>query len=181
MEPIAITQMAFARYFTWNEEKQSNETVEVGGIVKLEINCFAKVLAIPALQYPLAFRCVGFRSHVQFKGGSVPQHDFSSPFVLHHAQAVTPPKKVMALAADHLALRLPGLRLKPGPLPLNPRKLAHHRQTHGVVGHGQRSGHSHATRRRINPEVQVLNGLANDVNIYAAHGDHLWLSIHSGS
>ena len=43
----------------------------------------------------------------QFKGGSVPQHDFTGSVVLHHVQAVAPPKKVMTLAADHLALRLP--------------------------------------------------------------------------
>jgi hypothetical protein len=60
-------------------------------------NGVAKVLAKPTLQYPLAFRSVGARSHVQFKGGSVPQHDFARPFVLHHAQAVTPPTKVMTL------------------------------------------------------------------------------------
>jgi hypothetical protein len=101
----------------------------------------------------------------QFKDNSVPQHDFAGPFVLHQAQGVAPPKKVMTLAADHLALRLPGLRQEPGSLPLNPCKLAHHRQTHSAVRQRQRSGHSHATRRRINPKMQVLNGLANDLNV----------------
>ena len=51
----------------------------------------------------------------QFKGGSVPQHDFSGAFVLHHVQAVAPLKKVLTLAADHLALRLPPIRKPLGP------------------------------------------------------------------
>ena len=51
----------------------------------------------------------------QFKGGSVPQHDFTGSFVLHHVQAVAPLKKVMTFAADHLALRLPPIRKALGP------------------------------------------------------------------
>ena len=49
-------------------------------------------------------------SHAQFNSVCVPQHDFASPFVLHHAQAIAPPEKIVALATDHLAFRLPRLR-----------------------------------------------------------------------
>ena len=87
----------------------------------------------------------------------------------------------MALAAHHLPPRLARLVREPGPLPLDPAQLADHRQPDGVIRDGQRRGHPHAAVRRIDAEVQVLDGLADDLHRQAADGDLAALSIHSGS
>ena len=51
----------------------------------------------------------------QFKGGSVPAARLYRLLCAPPVQAVAPPKKVMTLAADHLALRLPPIRKALGP------------------------------------------------------------------
>jgi hypothetical protein len=77
----------------------------------------------------------------------------------------------MALAAHHLALGLPGLVIESRPLALNPTEFADHRQPHGLIGHGQRRGHPHPPVRRIDPQVQVFDGLPDHVHRNPANAD----------
>ncbi len=63
----------------------------------------------------------------------------------------------MALAAHHLALRLPRLVFESRPLALDPPEFADHRQAHGLIAHGQRSGHAHPPVPRIShPTITAL-------------------------
>src|ERR1035441_3613731 len=87
----------------------------------------------------------------------------------------------MALPADHFTLGLAGLSLEARLLPLDPTKFADYCQAHRVIGHCQGGRHPHPTIGRVNPEVQVLDGLPDNLNHQAVDHDLALLSIHAGS
>jgi len=136
-----------------------------------------QLLAIPSLQHPFAPLGTGFRLHMEFQRGFVSQHDSGRPRLFSDTQAVAPPPQIVTFAADHLALGLARLGLEPGPLALDPAELPDDRQPYGIIGHRQRRRHPHAAVRRVDAEVQVLNGLPDDGNFQAADGDLAVLSI----
>ena len=86
------------------------------------------------------------------------------PLARDHAEPIPPAEEVVALAADHLAFGLAGLCGEARPLALDPAELADDRQTDRIVGHRERHGHAHAAVRRVDAQMQVLDGLADDVH-----------------
>jgi len=87
----------------------------------------------------------------------------------------------VALAAYHLALGLPRLLSESRPLPLDPAEFADHRQPHGLIAHRPRRGPAHAPVRRIDAQVQVLDGLPDHVHRKVANADLSPLNNHSDS
>src|SRR5438309_2181910 len=87
----------------------------------------------------------------------------------------------MALTADHLPLRLPGLRFEARALAFDPTELADDGQTHGVFAYAKRCGDANAPIRRVSTKMQILDVLSNHPHRQAANRDLLCLSIHLGS
>src|SRR5262245_29230655 len=96
-------------------------------------------------------------------------------------QAITPSQEIVALSPDHLSLGLPGLRIKSCALTFDPPELADDRAAHRIVGHPERRGHTYPTCWWVDAEMQVLDRLADNLNLQPADRDNLAISIHSGS
>ena len=86
-------------------------------------------------------------------------------------EPIAPPQEIVALAADHLPLGLARLGFKLRLLSLDPAQLADHRQPHCVIADRQGCRHPHPAVGWIDAEVQVLDGLADDLNRQAADRD----------
>ena len=71
-----------------------------------------------------------------FHCGSVAKYDSGTRVSWDKPQAVTPSKKIMAFAGNHLASRLAWLKLKSFPLSLDPPELSHDRHSNGAVTDG---------------------------------------------
>jgi hypothetical protein len=90
-------------------------------------------------------------------------------------------KKIVTLAADHLAFRLPGLgRKRRSPL-FDPAQLADHRQSDRAVIDGQRRRYPHPAVRRIYSKVQIFYILADNLHGQAAYMDLVMINIHLDS
>jgi hypothetical protein len=98
-----------------------------------------------------------------------------------HSQAIPSPQEIVGFAAHHVSSRLTRLLCESGALTFDPAKLPRNGNADGVIRDGQWRGHAHTTVRRVHTEVQVLDGLADDLNGQAADHDLAALSIHAGS
>jgi hypothetical protein len=141
---------------------------------------FVKLSPIPPLQCAFALRSVGFSAHMEFDGGLVVQDNLDGAVVVNDAEPVSPPEKVMALAADHFAGGLARLTRKSGPLAFDPAELADDRKAHRFVADSDWRGYPYPAMRGINPQVQVLDVLADNLNRQATDGDLVRLNTHSG-
>src|SRR5262245_26441831 len=86
----------------------------------------------------------------------------------------------MALPTDHLPHGLPGLRVKSCALTFDPPEFAADSAAHRVVRHRERRSHPYSACWWIDSEMQVLDRLADNLNLQPADRDNLAISIHSG-
>jgi hypothetical protein len=132
------------------------------------------------LQYTLTFAGVRFAPNMQFER-PIPWNNPARAMAFHDTQAIPPSEEIVALATNHLPFGLPRLCIEFRPLALDPPELPDDRQPHRVIGHCQWNCHPHPTIGRVDSEVQVLDGLADDLNLHPADRDRVPLSIHSDS
>src|ERR1035437_3956035 len=135
-------------------------------------NQFLDLLAIPLVQNPFALPGIGFWPHMKFELGLVAQLNAGCAIVFDYPQTIPSAQEIMALAADHLTRGLTGLWLKLRPLAFDPAECTDHLQPHRVVAHPERRGHAHATVRRIDAEVQILDALAEHLHPHTRSEEH---------
>ena len=99
---------------------------------------------------------------------------------MNSPQPVALTEKVMTLAVYHFALRLARLGLEMRPLAFDPAELADDCQADCLVADPEWCSHPYPAMRRIDPQVQVLDVLSDNMNRQATDGDLVGLSIHSG-
>ena len=73
---------------------------------------------------------------MHFHCGSVANYDSGTAVSRDKPQAITPSKKIMAFARNHLASRLAWLKLKSFPLSFDPSELPHDRHSNSTVTDG---------------------------------------------
>ena len=100
------------------------------------------------------------------------------PVRLDYIQPVAPSLEVVALARDEFTPRLAVLSLELRPLPANPGQPGDHGQPHRVVVEAQWRGDPDSSLWGVDAQVQVLDILADDLDLDAADLDAGAVSTH---
>jgi hypothetical protein len=136
---------------------------------------------MPFLQDLFAMLKAASRPEVNFDNRIATHRYVVHRAIAHDAKAISSAEEIVSLAADDLPSRLTRLVSKSSPLTFDPAKLPHDGKSNGMIRNRQGCGHAHATIRRVHPEVQVLDGFADDLNRQARDDDLAVFSIHADS
>jgi hypothetical protein len=98
-----------------------------------------------------------------------------------YIESVASALNIMALAADHLPLRLSVLLLEFGLLPANPSEATDYSQPDSVIVKPQRSRNTNSSARRVHAEMQVFDVLPDNLDGNAPYLDAVALSTHAAS
>ena len=126
-----------------------------------------EILAIPVHHHFLACLNTCSKSHMQFDGRIIADHNPSRSLCGVNTETIALSGKVMAFTAYHLPRRLTWLLFETSLLSFDPTQLANHGQAHRLVADPEWCSHSHTPSGRIHPEVKILYVLPNDLDTKA--------------
>lgn len=133
---------------------------------------------VPPIQHGLTSVPLGVGAHPHLHPGLVAKTNPSGAGRLDHIQPVAPPLEVVALTRHELASRLAILSLELCPLSANPGQPRDDGEPHRVVIQAKRRGDAHPPLRGIDAQVQVLDVLADDLDLNTADLDAGAFSTH---
>ena len=150
-------------------------------LVDYRRNCALELVSIPLGEPSQSSISVSAGADVKCEAVIAAQLDATPSAILNNSEAVRPPPHVVGLAIDHLALALPGLILDLLALPAYPARRETTARRMASSSSDGRSGDANTSKRRVDADVEILDLLANDVDIEIGDADDRGASSHLGS
>ena len=138
-----------------------------------------KQIPIPAIKDSLSTLSSIFRAHEQLQPARRAGDHPSGLIAFDDGKSVAPAPNEVRFAADHLSLRLAFLLLELRLLSAHPSKAPNHRQPNCTLVQTNGRGDPHPPIWWVNPNVQILDVLPNNLNLETSDFDVLPLSIHA--
>lgn len=139
----------------------------------------AKQIPIPAIEDSLSALSSIVRAHEQLQAARRAGDHLSGLIAFDDGQSVASAPNEVRFAADHLSLRLAFLLLELRLLSADPSKSTNHGQTNCIFVQTNGRRDPHASIRWVNPNVQILDVLPNNLNLETSDLYVLSLSIHA--
>jgi hypothetical protein len=139
----------------------------------------AEKLSVPAIEDSFSRLPSIFRAHEQLQATRGAGDHLSGAIAFDDGQSVAPAPNEVCFSADHLSLRLAFLLLELRLLSADPSKPTDHGQPNCIYLQTNGRRDSHPPIRWVNPNVQILDVLPNNLNLETSDLDVLPLSIHA--